>query len=95
MEKSELSPEAVIVLRELLQHSLSGYSLQSHTGLNLDQLTVAIGELRDQALLRITGGLTRDSFGDAVFSIPIDSLGDAEFLVGHLRPRTSFKRVAF
>ena len=86
MDQPQLPGDVKKVLSAVREQSMDGYSLVSRTGLDFGSLATAIEQLRSMRLLRVTGSLAPDAIGDTVFSVPVDAIGQADIVLGHIRP---------
>jgi hypothetical protein len=87
----DLHADARPVLEVIRDQALDGYALMSRTGLGFDQLKAAVTALVRSKLVAVTGSLDRERFGDSMFSVPIDAVGDADVALDRLTPKTSYR----
>lgn len=73
-----MTKDAQSVLRIVSQKAADGYTIQSRTGLNADQLVGALQELISSALVQIEGDLNPSAIGGSYIWVPTDKKGDAE-----------------
>jgi hypothetical protein len=85
--QDELGHDTLKVLGALREQSMDGYTLQSKTLLQKEDLAKSLSQLVSQALVKVAGDLNPERIGESFFSVPIDAVGYADSLLGRL-PRS-------
>jgi hypothetical protein len=83
--EAPLSDESVRVLEAIRERAMDGYTVMQRARVQPQELVTALRELQNRGAISIKGDLNPDRVGETYLSVPPNSLGYVDFLLGRLR----------